>query len=101
FTVTNPYWRPGLEIFYGIQYHLFGLNPQGYHFTNILLHVINSSLIFYCLKTILRRPGMALTVALLFLLHPVQSEAVACVSGISNLLYGLVCLLSCLFYFRR
>lgn len=100
YAVTNAYWRPALEFLYHIQYRLFGLNPSGYHLTNILLHIINSSLIFYCLNMIFRRPGMALAVAMIFLLHPVQSEAVACISGISNLLFVLFGLLSFLFYRR-
>jgi len=93
--LVNTYYRPFLEILYRIEYRLFGYNPSGYHFVNILFHVINSSLVF-CLLYLLseRRKGFAFSVAVLFLLHPVQSESVACISGISNLAYALFCLCS-------
>jgi tetratricopeptide (TPR) repeat protein len=99
-SITNSYWRPLLEIFYRLEYRFLGLNPHGYHFLNILLHVINSSLVFASLNTVFKRTGLALSVAIVFLLHPVQSEAVACISGISNLLFAFWGLLSFLFYCR-
>lgn len=47
------------------------------------------------------KKGFALAVAVLFLLHPVQSEAVACISGISNLLFAFLVLASLYFYLRN
>ena len=104
-SIANSYWRPALEAVYRGEYQLFGFNPHGYHFLNILLHILNSSLVFYCLHIIFKKSGMtrsgiAFAVALVFLLHPVQSETVACVSGISNLLYVFFCLLSFWLYLR-
>lgn len=97
---TNPYYRPILEIFYRLQYRIFSFNPLGYHLTNLLFHFLNSILVFSLLNQITKRTKLAGAIALLFALHPVQTEAVACVSGISNLFYSSFCLSSILLYIR-
>jgi len=92
---VNVYYRPLLELVTRIQYQVFQLNPFGFHFFNILLHIANSFLVFLLMAMVTQsQKGLSLGVAVLFLLHPVQTEAVACVSGISNLLYSFLCLLS-------
>ena len=97
--VINVYYRPLLELLYRVEYIFFGLNPAGYHFFNILFHIANSFLVYYLVNVLLRgRKEFALAVAVLFLLHPVQSEAVACISGISNLLFAFFVLASLCFY---
>ncbi len=98
-TVVNTYYRPLLELIYRLEYKIFGLNPHGYHLFNILTHIANSILV-YCIFMLIF-PGQKMIVfssAALFLLHPVQSEAVACISGISNLCFSFWGLLSLYFY---
>lgn len=93
--VVNIYYRPILDVFYRLQYLLFHLNPSGYHLVNILLHILNSWMVYRIVhKLTAGRCGFSLGVALLFLLHPVQTEAVACIAGISNLLFAFFGLLS-------
>ena len=97
--LANAYYRPLLEVLYRLQYKVFHLHPEGYHLFNIGLHIFNSFLVYYLLSLLRRdKKGMALGVAVLFLLHPVQTEAVACIAGISNLLFAFLCLLSFIFY---
>jgi tetratricopeptide (TPR) repeat protein len=96
---VNTYYRPLLETFNRVLYKIFKLNPFGYHFINIILHVINSFFVFLVLNLILDRKKIgALVVAIFFLVHPVQTEAVACISGISNLIFAFLCLLSFFLY---
>lgn len=98
--IINTYYRPLLEVFYRIQYRLFHFNPAGYHLFNVMVHIFNSFLI-YCLVGLISSGfsgGFAFAAAILFLLHPLQSEAVACISGISNLLFALFVFLSLYFY---
>ena len=88
--LINTYWRPGLELFTRLQYRAFGLESSLYHLTNIILHGFNSILLYLVLdKLPVKSRPLALAVALVFLLHPIQSESVACVSGISNVLLAL------------
>ncbi len=99
FSLVNTYYRPFLELFNRLLFKVFHFNPQGYHVVNILLHVFNSFLVFQITQLVAgKRRTFSLVLAVIFLIHPIQSEAVACVSGISNLLFTFFGLLSFIFY---
>ncbi|MBU1996863.1 MAG: tetratricopeptide repeat protein [Candidatus Omnitrophica bacterium] len=89
--IANSYYRPLLDILYRIQYKIFGKDPYKYHLFNIILHIINAYLFFLVLSRLIDEKIYALFGSLLFLIHPVQSEAVACIVGVSNLLYFFLC----------
>lgn len=94
----NPYWRPVLEIFYRLEYVVFGFQSWGYHLVNVIVHILNSILVFRLLMLLSRKFILAVSVAIIFLIHPVQTEAVACIAGVSNLLFCFFSLLCLLFY---
>lgn len=95
----------------GMDYVLWGMNPRGYHLTNIVLHVVNALLVFGLARVIFRatRPAGAddATVdatsafaALAFAVHPLRVESVAWVTERRDLLSLLFGLLSVLSYLR-
>ncbi len=98
--LVTPYYRPVLEVFYRLQYAVFGFNPHGFHLFNVILHILNGLLVFGILRRLIKSQGGAWFIAALFLVHPVQTQAVACISGISNLLCGLFILSSLMLYLR-
>ncbi|MEZ4887193.1 MAG: tetratricopeptide repeat protein [Chitinophagales bacterium] len=82
-------------------YAVSGFEPFGYHFTNLLLHLLNTLLVFWLLYTLTKRNVfIAFIAALLFGIHPMHIESVAWVSERKDLLYTLFFLPALLTYIR-
>jgi protein O-mannosyl-transferase len=93
-------YRPLRTISHAVDYALFGLNPAGFRAVNIALHILNSALVFSLFQTLLRNPRPALVAAVLFAVHPIQTESVAYISGRRDLLFSLFYLLGFASYIR-
>ncbi len=73
-------FRPLVTLTYFSDYAIFGLNPRGYHLTNLILHLLTGIALFFLGKKFLPGTIAPLLTALIFVVHPVQTEAV---NGIS------------------
>lgn len=82
-------YRPIRELTYAIDYQFSGLNPVGYHLTNLLLHGLASCLAFLLALRLLGSLLPALATGLIFAVHPVQTEAVAYVTGRKDALVAI------------
>ncbi len=82
-------WNPLLWLSFGLDYSLFGADPAAFHATNVLLHLINSLLLFYLLSRYTNAVFESFFVAAVFALHPQHVEAVAWVSSRKDLLSTL------------
>jgi protein O-mannosyl-transferase len=74
------------------------LNPAVFHAVNSLLHVVSAIVVFAILRRLIGNVWAALLGALVFAVHPVQVEPVAWVSGLKDVLSGLLALVAVLAY---
>lgn len=83
---TTLQYYPMVWSTFWLEYRLFGLDPLGYHATNLVLQAVAAVLCWRVLRH-LEVPG-AFFAALLFGLHPIQVESVAWISERKNVLSG-------------
>ncbi len=97
--------RPILSLSFAINYALFGKEPWGYHLVNLAIHIFAGLLLFgivrrtLCLKRFQQRYGQqaiwpAVAVALLWIVHPVQSESVTYIVQRAESMMGMFFLLT-------
>ncbi len=90
---ASNYYRPFLFLTFLFNYLVSGLNPVLYHLLNNTIHLANSILIFVLLCRWINNRRAAFLAALLFLIHPLQTEAVTYISGRGDPLSVLLMLL--------
>lgn len=97
-TEHSNYYRPFQALSFLIDYHIWRLNPFGYHLSSILLHFVNGILVFIAVFFVCKSKMVSLFTSILFLVHPVQTGAVSYLTGRSDLLVCLFLLISFIFY---
>lgn len=85
-STENSNWHPMTWLSHAMDCQLYGLNPPGHHFTNVLFHVMNVVLIFLLLVYATSAPGRSFLVAALFAIHPFNVESVAWIAERKNVL---------------
>lgn len=99
FTTYDPeLYIPLTLLSYQVDHMLGGLRPFVYHFTNLLLHAFNASLVLWFTLLLSRRRWVAGVAALLFAVHPMNTEAVAWASARKDVLSAFFTLLTLVSY---
>ncbi|HYC49848.1 MAG TPA: tetratricopeptide repeat protein [Gemmatimonadaceae bacterium] len=112
-TTRMGHYIPLTWMTFGLDYTLWGMNPTGYHSVNLVLHAINTVLLFFLGKDLLERagiphPGMnsnvqlatAALAALFFAVHPLRVESVSWITERRDALSLLFMLVSIQQYLR-
>lgn len=101
------HYIPVTWLTFALDHAVWGMNPFGYHLTNVLLHGLNAALFFFVAVRLLARATawtaptlrMAGVIATLFFaVHPLRAESVAWVTERRDVLSGFFFLLSVLGY---
>jgi tetratricopeptide (TPR) repeat protein len=97
-------WHPLTWLSLMLDVQLFGVSPGSIHFTSVLLHMLNSLLLFWVLYRMTFAWGLSAFVAGLFAAHPLHVESVAWVAERKDVLSACFLLLTLwgyLAYVRR
>ena len=109
FAGVTRYWRePFMDLYVPVTYMVWavvagvahepsrGLDPHVFHTFNVLLHAANAAMAFLLLRRLVGadRTWAAFAGAVLFAVHPVQVETVGWISGMKDLLCGLLTLVA-------
>ena len=104
--------RPLANISFALNYYFHRYNPVGYHFVNILIHIITGTLLYLFAKATLLTPALKadydrlaadwipLFTAFIWTLHPLQTQSVSYIVQRMNSLATLFYLL-CLWFYAK
>jgi predicted negative regulator of RcsB-dependent stress response len=96
--ITPGYGHPLTWITLMADYELYGMNAGGYHWTNVLFHIMNTLLLFMVMYRMTGAVWRSGFVAALFALHPLHVESVAWVAERKDVLSGFFWMLVMLGY---
>ncbi len=95
---AGGYYRPLVTLSYHIDYRVHGLDPHGFHLSNVILNAIACALAFLLLRLLSGNTVLGFVAALLFTVHPIHTENVAWVAGRTDLLAALWMFASLILY---
>jgi tetratricopeptide (TPR) repeat protein len=90
--LTKPHWglyHPIVLLSFAVEFHFFKLDPFPYHLTNLILHLINTALVFWLIFILSKKTWTAGITALLFGIHPLHVASVAWITERKDVLYAL------------
>jgi tetratricopeptide (TPR) repeat protein len=91
-------WHPLTWMSHQLDCTLYGIRPAGHHLTNLLLHLINTVLLFVALRLLTGSMWRSACVAALFGVHPLHVESVAWIAERKDVLSTMFLFVSIIFY---
>jgi len=96
--ISTGNWHPLTMISHMLDWELFGQNAGGHHWSSLVLHIINTVLLFLLLNQMTGAIWRSALVAALFAIHPINVESVAWISERKNVLSTFFWFLTMMFY---
>lgn len=90
----DSFYRPLILLSYALDYKLWSSNPAGFHLTNLSFHIFSAILIYLIFLSLHFRKSITFLTSILFLIHPLQTEAVTYIAGRTDLQVTFFALLS-------
>ncbi len=81
---VDNFYRPTQNIYYLFIFQAFGYSKVAFHLGNIILHLVNSLLLYMVLMRLFGSRSWAWASSLLWALHPTHVEAIAYISGTAD-----------------
>ena len=91
-------FRPVQTITYMIDYSFWKMNPFGYHLSSIVWHLVVAVCLYIFIFKIFRNNFISFATSIMYVLHPMHTEAVTYISGRADPLSTAFMLLSLIFY---
>ncbi len=91
---SSTYYRPLTTLSFAIDHQIWGLNQFGFHLTNTTLHLLTGLLLFFYLRTLKFSKLASFSISCIFLIHPLQTEAVVYANSRGDSLYAFWTLIS-------
>jgi protein O-mannosyl-transferase len=93
-------YQPLPILSFALNYYFTGTSTFPLHLVNLCFHLSNIILVYFFIKQLFSKNYIALLIAFLFAIHPMNVEAVSWISARSSSLYTFFYLLSLIFYLR-
>ncbi len=95
FTRDNySFYHPLTTLSHMLDHQIYGMNPTGFHATNLLLHTASALLLFLVLRAMTGSLWRSAFVAALFAIHPLRAESVVWITERKDTLSGLFFMLT-------
>jgi tetratricopeptide (TPR) repeat protein len=98
--VHTGHWHPLTSMSHMLDWYLFKNNAGGHHWTNVIIHIFNTILLFLLFRTMTGSLWRSAFVAALFAVHPINLESVAWIAERKNVLSTFFWILTMLLYVR-
>ena len=97
-TTRAEFWHPLTWLSLMLDYQFYGLNAGGYHWTNVIIHIISVLLLFWLFNRMTGAPWKSAFVAALFAVHPLHVESVAWIAERKDVLSAFIWMLTLCLY---
>ncbi|MBW1763702.1 MAG: glycosyltransferase family 39 protein [Deltaproteobacteria bacterium] len=90
----SGYYRPLMNLFYYIDYKVWGMKANGFRTTNVILHILCCIILFQLITLLLKDTRAAFWATFLFAVHPVNSESISFIISRNNIVVTIFILFS-------
>jgi protein O-mannosyl-transferase len=96
--VHTGHWHPLTMMSHMVDWQLFGYNAGGHHWTNVIIHIFNTLLLFLFFRYLTSAIWRSAFIAALFAIHPLNVESIAWIAERKNVLSTFFWILTMMLY---